>query len=48
MLARMIVQSTRYQMLRRQKDKLAVADSEDQAEANADAEAAYAAAMTPP
>ena len=48
--ARIIVQFVRCQMLEGQKDELAAAEDEDvmEAEVDADAEDAYAAAMTPP
>ena len=42
--ARIIMQSIRYQMLKRQKHELTAAEDKDAAEA----EAAYAAASTPP
>ena len=44
--ARMIMQSVRYQILQWQKDEWAAAEDDDAAKA--DAEAAYAAATTPP
>ena len=46
--ARIIVQSARYQMLKRQKNLLVAVDDEDAKDEDADAVATYPAATTPP